>query len=157
MHDPHGAREATTKDATNRGRHRTCSYAVMPRSSHTRVLGLLLVIVALNAFGGGYYGLAGAKGVPKEWLASSPFPDYLVPSLMLLFIVGGASLGAAMAVLAGLPGARRVAAGAGVVILVWIAAEVAIIGAESWLQAATALVGAMIVALALGLPKVAVP
>jgi len=116
------------------------------------VLGPLLAFVALNAFGGGYYGLAGAKGVPKEWLVNSPFSDYVVPSIILLFVVGGASLGAAMAVLAGLQSGRRLAVGAGIVIIVWIAAEVAIIGAESWLQAATALVGLCVVLLALGLP-----
>jgi hypothetical protein len=130
---------------------------MLGRDSIKYFLGVLLVFVALNAFGGGYYGLAGAKGVPKEWLASSPFSDYFIPSLILLFIVGGASLGAAMAVLAGLQGARRLAAGAGIVLIAWIAAEVAIIGAESWLQAATALVGVCVVLLALGLPGPARP
>lgn len=112
------------------------------------VLGLLLALVALNAIGGGYYGLAGAKGVPKEWLDGSPFSDYLIPSLILVFIVGGTSLGAAMAVFAGLPAARRLAAGAGVVLVAWIAAEVAIIGAESWLQVFMAFVGVAILLLA---------
>ena len=126
----------------------------MPRRAriHT-VLGLLLAFVALNALGGGCYGLAGAKGVPREWLAGSPFADYLVPSLILLIIVGGTSLGAAWAVLAGRPGARRLAAGAGLVLIVWMAAQVAIIGAESWLQVATAVMGVVILLLALGPPR----
>ena len=125
----------------------------MPRRALIKyILGLLLTFVALNAFGGGYYGLAGAKGIPKEWLASSPFSDYLVPSLVLLFIVGGVCLGAAMAVLGGLSSARRLAAGAGIVIIAWIAAEVAIIGAESVLQALTAITGVMILLLARALP-----
>jgi hypothetical protein len=115
-------------------------------------LGILLAFVALNAFGGGFYGLAGAVGVPREWLARSPFSDYLVPSLLLLFIVGGAFLGAAFAVFAGLPGARRLSAAAGVVALVWIAAQVAIIGPVSWLQPAVALAGVVVVLLARGLP-----
>ncbi len=34
-----------------------------------RALGALLVFAAVNAFGGGYYGLSGAPGVPVEWLA----------------------------------------------------------------------------------------
>ena len=33
----------------------------------------LLTFGALNAFAGGYYGLAGAKGVPIEWLRGQPF------------------------------------------------------------------------------------
>jgi hypothetical protein len=52
-------------------------------------LGGLLALVAVNAFGGGYYGLAGAEGIPREWLAGSPFHSYFVPSLFLLVVVGG--------------------------------------------------------------------
>ena len=40
-------------------------------------LGLLLLLVAINAFGGGYYGMAGAKDVPVEWLEGSPFHNYV--------------------------------------------------------------------------------
>ena len=32
------------------------------------LLGGLLTFGAINAFGGGYYGLSGAKGVPTDWL-----------------------------------------------------------------------------------------
>lgn len=105
------------------------------------VLGSLLGLVALNAFGGGHHGLA-----------SSLLSDYLVPGLILLFIAGGAALGVAMAVFTGLPSARRLAAGVGIIIIVWIAAEAAIIGAESWLQALTAITGVAILLLSLGLP-----
>jgi hypothetical protein len=43
-------------------------------------LGGLLAFGAVNAFAGGYYGLAGAAGVPTEWLNRSPFRDYFVPT-----------------------------------------------------------------------------
>jgi len=72
-------------------------------------LGALLVFGAVNAFGGGYYGLSGAKGVPTEWLNGSPFPDYFVPSLILLVVVGGSFIVAAMAVFTGLRIARLAA------------------------------------------------
>jgi len=45
------------------------------------VLGALLAFGAINAVAGGYYGLSGASGVPLEWLAGSPFRDYLVLTL----------------------------------------------------------------------------
>jgi len=61
-------------------------------------LGGLLAFGALNALGGGYYGLTGAVGVPTEWLAGSPFVDYFVPSLILLVVVGGSFIAAAIAV-----------------------------------------------------------
>ena len=38
-----------------------------------RLLGALLAFGALNAFAGGYCGLSGAEGVPRKWLAGSPF------------------------------------------------------------------------------------
>src|SRR4051812_27480018 len=47
------------------------------------ILGSLLLLVALNAFGGGYYGMAGAPNVPTEWLEGSPFTSYFLPSLIL--------------------------------------------------------------------------
>jgi hypothetical protein len=111
-------------------------------------LGLLLAFGALNAFGGGYYGLSGAKGVPTEWLEGSPFTDYFIPSLILFFVVGGAFLIAAVAVFARLRSARLLAQGAAVIVLVWLAVQVTIIGFVSWMQPATALVALLILALA---------
>ena len=102
-------------------------------------LGALLAFGALNAFGGGYYGAAGAEGVPLEWLEGSPFRDYFIPSLVLMFVVGGALLSAAVAVFAGWSMAPLLAAGAGLVVLVWLAVQLSIIGFVSWMQPATAL------------------
>ncbi|MCY0989768.1 hypothetical protein OV203_21705 [Nannocystis sp. ILAH1] len=125
----------------------------MPRETTRRyAVGSLLAILALNAFAGGYYGLAGAKGVPVEWLAGSPFPDYTIPGLLLIFVVGGTALGAAMAVFADLASARTATLAAGVVLLGWIAAQLLVIGYASWLQPAMALFGALLVVLALRQP-----
>ena len=82
----------------------------------------------LNAFGGGYYGLTGAEGVPTEWLRGSPFADYFVPSLILLVVVGGSFIMAAIAVLAGLRTARLAALAAGLVVLGWLIVQIAIVG-----------------------------
>ena len=49
----------------------------------------MLSFGAVNAFAEGYYGLAGAKGVPLEWLEGSPFRNYGVPSLLLLEVGPG--------------------------------------------------------------------
>jgi predicted CoA-binding protein len=111
-------------------------------------LGALLAVGALNAFGGGIYGLTGARAVPKEWLAGSPFRDYFLPSLILFAIVGGAFLVSAIAVFARWRRARLLAAAAGAIVLGWIAAQVWIIGYVSWLQPTTAIAGLLILALA---------
>lgn len=126
--------------------------AVTPRPLVRYLLGGLLAFGALNAFGGGWYGLAGAEGVPTEWLAGSPFTSYFVPSLFLLVVVGGTFLAAALAVFARARCARRSATAAGVLVLAWIAVQVAIIGPVSWMQPATAIAGALVLVLASRLP-----
>lgn len=115
-------------------------------------LGALLAFAALNAFAGAYYGLTGAKGVPKEWLEGSPFSDYFIPSLVLGVVVGGSFLLAAVAVFLGWQSGRLLARAAGAIVLGWLAVQLAIIGYVSWMQPVTAAVGAVIVALASALP-----
>jgi hypothetical protein len=116
------------------------------------LLGSLLAFFALNAFGGGYYGLSGADGVPVEWLEGTPFSDYVVPSLILLVVVGGSFLTAAIAVFAGLQMARLASFFAGLVVLGWLVAQVSIIGYVSWMQPATAAAGLMVLLLGWLLP-----
>lgn len=114
-----------------------------PGGRQARILSVLQWFVALNAFGGGAFGLAGAPGLPPEWLAGSPFSSYLVPSLVLIVAVGGLHALAAVRVWQGHPRALLLGRAAGVILLVWIVAQVAIIGYVSWLQpamAATALI-----------------
>jgi hypothetical protein len=116
------------------------------------LLGALLGFGALNAFGGGYYGLAGAKGVPLSWLEGSVFADYSIPSLILFVAVGGSLLTAAIAVFARFPRARLLAVAAAVVLLVWIAVQLFIIGYVSWMQPTTLVAGFTILLLAGMLP-----
>ena len=117
------------------------------------ILGTLLAFAALNAFAGGAYGLAGAKGVPKEWLRGSPFPDYFLPSLVLVVVVGASFLLAAVAVFARWRHDRLLAIAAAAILFGWLAIEVAIIGYVSWMQPATAIGGALVLVLARQLPS----
>jgi hypothetical protein len=91
-------------------------------------LGVLLIFVALNAFGGGIYGAAGAEGVPTEWLKGTPFRDYFIPSVVLFVAVGGSSLVAGIAFFLRRRWARPAAFGAGAVLLVWMTVQLALIG-----------------------------
>jgi hypothetical protein len=137
-------------------RQRSAIVAGPPRrkSAITRCsLGGLLAFGALNAFGGGYYGLSGAEGVPLEWLNGSPFTDYAIPSLILLVVVGGCFLVAAIAVFAGTRIARFMAFTAGFVVLGWLAVQVEIIGYVSWMQPTTAIAGVLILILVWRLPS----
>ena len=116
------------------------------------LLGALLAFGALNAFAGGYYGMSGAAGVPREWLAGSPFTNYFVPSLVLFVVVGGALAFAAVMVFRGHHLAPAIACAAAAVLLVWIVVQVAIIGYVSWMQPATFAAGLLMLLLISLLP-----
>lgn len=126
---------------------------ITSRSVVRVVLGGLLALVALNAFGGGYYGMAGADGVPTAWLDGTPFTTYLIPSVILFVVVGGSMLLASIAVLARWSIARRIALLAGAVVLGWICVQVAMIGYVSWMQPTTFVAGLVVVALAAQLDR----
>jgi hypothetical protein len=114
----------------------------------------LLVFGALNAFAGGYYGMAGAEGVPATWLAGSPFSDYFIPSLILFTVVGGSFLAAVILLFARSRIGRVSALAAGSIVMVWLATQVAIIGYVSWMQPATFVGGLLVLMLAYRLGQV---
>ncbi len=111
------------------------------------MLAAVLGLVALNAFGGGYYGMVGAKGVPIEWLAGTPFRTYFVPSLILFVFVGGSSLLGALAMLGRSPLQLALASAAGVTMLGWIVIQVSVIGFVSFLQPLIAGAGLVVLSL----------
>ncbi len=118
-------------------------------------MGVLLAFAALNAFGGGYYAMAGAEGVPLEWLEGSPFRNYLIPGIFLFVVVGGAFLTAAILAFVRSRHARMAAFLAVAVVFGWLAVQLSIIGYVSWMQPVTAIVALVILLLALKLPRTA--
>ena len=70
--------------------------------------------------------------IPLHWLQGSPFDDYLIPGLVLLFVLGGVPL----IVLYGLwhrySWARLAALGVGGALVVWIGVQILIIGYQAW-------------------------
>ncbi len=118
-------------------------------------MGVLLAFAALNAFGGGYYAMAGAEGVPLEWLEGSPFRNYLIPGIFLFVVVGGAFLTAAILAFVCSRHARIAAFLAVAVVFGWLAVQLSIIGYVSWMQPVTAIVALVILLLALKMPRTA--
>jgi hypothetical protein len=125
----------------------------LPEKLVRYALGILLLLVAINAFGGGYYGMAGAKNVPTEWLEGSPFKSYFVPSVILFVCVGGSALVATIFVLRQHRLARKAAFSCGIIVLIWLTVQVAIIGYVSWMQPTTAVAAIIILFLTWQLPK----
>jgi len=116
-------------------------------------LGVLVSIVAINAFAGGFYGLSGAEGVPVEWLEGTPFRDYTIPSVILIAVVGGSCVAAAIAVFSRSGYAQRLSVLCGAIMLFWIIVQTGMVGYVSWLQPAIAVAGTGVIALAWYLPK----
>lgn len=110
-------------------------------------LGVLLAFAALNAFGGGYYGMAGAEGVPVEWLEGTPFRNYFIPSLILFVLVGIPFLIASIAVFANLPVARMASYASVLSVSIWLLVEMIMIGYVSWMQPVTAIAALIILLL----------
>ncbi len=112
------------------------------------VLIVAQILVMLNAFGGGYYGLTGAEGVDPSLLEGSPFGSYFIPSLFLFVVIGGGLAVATAAWILHRPRAPLLSLTMGVIIVAWIVVQVAIIGYVSWLQPASLIAGLVICGLA---------
>lgn len=108
------------------------------------LLGILLVIIGLNAIGGGIYGIAGAQEVPLQWLDGSPFNTYLLPSIFLLVVVGGSCFASAVLLFRRHSFAARASLFTSLLLLSWISAQIAFIGYVSWLQPAIAIAAVII-------------
>ena len=121
-------------------------------SPYYNPLAIISGLVGVSAFGGGIYGMSGAKGIPLELLEGSMFPNYFIPSLILFMIVGGFSLLSTIMILKGNKNARRITILTGVIILIWIVFQLNIIGYESWLQPFIAIAGISILLLSGKLP-----
>jgi len=100
-------------------------------SRHRRaVLAAVTLIVGVGALFGGWGLLADAEGLgaKQSWLDGSPFPNYIVPGLILLVVIGGGMLATTVVAIAG----SRFAAAAAVVmagvLAVWGVVETATIG-----------------------------
>jgi hypothetical protein len=116
------------------------------------VLGSLLAFLALNAFGGGIYGMLGAEGVPTDMLRGSPFETYVVPSIVLFVAVGGSMLAASVLVFRRWRHAQWAVAASMGIVFVWLAVQVSIIGYTSWLQPAVAIAAIVVLFLNRWLP-----
>ena len=116
---------------------------------------LLIAAALLLALGALPVGLAfvlrpdgSLVGMPRAILDGTPFADFRIPGLLLATVIGGGTLAAALQAWRGAPRAPQVARLAGVLVLGWIAVQVALIGYVSPLQPAVAALGLALVGLA---------
>ena len=101
-------------------------------------LGSLQAFIGIGAMGGGFMLVkdpsGSALGVPLSLLEGSPFPNFLIPGIFLLAVIGvGSMIGA------GLSFTRRryaqeIAIVLGAILIAWILIQVVIIKSFSWLH-----------------------
>lgn len=101
-------------------------------------LGIVHLFVGIGALPAGY-GLittpdGSSVGMSTEWLEGSLFPDFFIPGLFLLIVLGVINLLAAMPVfkrhkLSGIAGMVM-----GGILVLWIIIQVSIVGLTHWLQ-----------------------
>ena len=114
------------------------------------------ILLSVGALAGGAALMLGPRGeimpLPLSALEGSPFDTYFVPGLILFGVLGLGSLAAALLVWLRHPLAPATTTVVGVVLLIWIAVEIAIIGYSNDppLQAIYLLLGAVITVVGLG-------
>lgn len=125
-----------------------------------RRVALLVVdaFAAASALAGGVAVMAGVIQFPAGWLAGSGWTwlvsDYFIAGAILLLVVGGSSVVAAIATATAGVAGPGLSAGAGLVMIGWILGEVVILSQYTWLQVLYGLVGLAMVALSLTLGPV---
>ena len=92
-------------------------------------LTVIEAFIALGAIGGSIAILTGAfdQWLPLAWLQDTPFKDYTIPGLVLLIVVGGGILLAAATQFIQREWSVLLSAAMGLVMLGWIAVEVAVV------------------------------
>jgi len=114
----------------------------------------VLVFQGLSGLGGGLLLVVdptGANiGLPLESLEGSPFPDFLVPGLVLLSLLGVGPLLVTLALRRGHPWAWPASLGVGAMLLVWLAVQILVVGYQPKppLQLIYGVLGIVILALA---------
>ena len=95
----------------------------------------LEIFLGVGAIGGGAALMLGPRGeiipLPVSALAGTPFGTYLVPGLILFTALGVGSLSAAALAWRRHPIAPLFALGVGLALIIWIAAQIALIGYSS--------------------------
>jgi hypothetical protein len=136
---------------------RTCVAPLRPMSKAAAPLrwplATLLFVVAITAIAGGGALVGAPRGTLMHadlaLLAHSPFSTFLVPGLLLLGVIGIGHLVAAVLVVRRSRVANHAAFAAGIALLVWIVAELALIRAFQFLQLVYLALAVAIVTIAL--------
>jgi hypothetical protein len=105
----------------------------------------LLVFNAVSAVGGGLALMMDWIPEQAPWVRNTDFESNYFPGVILLAVVGGSSLVAAVAMLKRIDGWQLASIVAGTIMIFWIVGEVASIRAFHFLQVIYLVTGALVV------------
>jgi hypothetical protein len=109
------------------------------------------VVVGVNAVYGGVGLIRDGMGMPTDWLAGTPFGNWLLPGLFLLLVVAIPMLAAAFGEFRGRPWAYRSSVLAAGLLLGWIVMQVALLQRFFFLQPVLFAAGLLVGGLAIWL------
>ena len=99
---------------------------------------MLVALIALTATLSGLMMISKPDGsilqLPPDLLVSTPFKNYLVPGLVLTFVVGGVNMLAVVANLSRSPQRYNLSLVGGIIICTWIIVQMIMIHAIHWLH-----------------------
>jgi hypothetical protein len=114
----------------------------------------LHLIVGLSAIGAGLVLAREPSGetltFKREWLEGSPFSDYRIPGIFLLLVIAPMNLISAITQTKKHKAAPALTTLSGVVLILWIAIQTAIIGFRHWSQGLWAVIFSLIAMLGFG-------
>ena len=111
----------------------------------TKALLGLLLFNGLTAVGGGLALMTDWIPEQASWVRDTDFPSNFFPGVILMAIVGGSSLIAAIALVKRSDGWQLTSIVAGVIMVIWIIGEVASIRGFHFLQVIYLVTGALVV------------
>jgi hypothetical protein len=104
----------------------------------SKPLASLQFLIGLLGVAGGLPAILDPSGATNgfriEWLASTPFDDFLIPGIVLFSVNGLGNLVGAVASFRRHRRAGEIAVALGTFLLVWMVAQVSWIGLFSWMQ-----------------------
>lgn len=85
-----------------------------------------------------------SMGLTVNMLKSTPFHNFLIPGLLLVFIIGGVNLLALLLNIFNHPKTYKVTMAAGIIVTGWIIAQLLLISSFSWLAGLYLVIGILI-------------
>jgi hypothetical protein len=114
----------------------------------TRLLVGLELLIAVNAIYGGIGLMVNGMGMPEDWLERTPFSSWVIPGILLLLVIAGPMIVAAVAELRHDARAYVLSLAAGILQLGWILGQVLVLGRFFFLQPVLFVAGGLVVLLA---------